>query len=183
MAGMANTAPRPCLFTHSQSHTHIHSLSLVLVAMMKSKELKTKIYSHAHSLILSSLFLSLSFLSPCFGSLRIFLHKIWASFLQPHTHTLAHSHTFTITCTCWYDEINRIQDQDLFPCSFSDSLSVLSVLSRLLFASWLSRRLDHASLHSHTLLITCTCCCDEIKGTQDKDFSYSFSDSLSRSVV
>ena len=52
MAGMANTAPRPCLFTHSQPHTHIHSLSLVLVAMMKSKEFKTKI-SHAHSLILS----------------------------------------------------------------------------------------------------------------------------------
>ena len=36
-----STAPRPCLFTHSQSHTHIHSLSLVLVVMMKSKELKT----------------------------------------------------------------------------------------------------------------------------------------------
>ena len=33
--------------------------------------------------------------------------------------------------------------------------------------------------HSHTLLITCTCCDDQIKGTQDKDFSYSFSDSLS----
>ena len=31
---------------------HIHSLSPVLVVMMKSKELKTKIYSHAHSLIL-----------------------------------------------------------------------------------------------------------------------------------
>ena len=30
---------------------HTHSLSPVLVVMMKSKELKTKIYSHAHSLI------------------------------------------------------------------------------------------------------------------------------------
>ena len=30
-----------------------HSLSPVLIVMMKSKELKTKIYSHAHSLILS----------------------------------------------------------------------------------------------------------------------------------
>ena len=29
----------------------------------------------------------------------------------------------------------------------------------------------------HTLLITCTCCYDQIKGTLDKDFSYSFSDS------
>ena len=33
--------------------------------------------------------------------------------------------------------------------------------------------------HSHTLLITCTRCYDEIKGTQDNDSSYSFSDSLS----
>ena len=34
---------------------------------------------------------------------------------------------------------------------------------------------------SHTLLITCTCCYDEIKGTQDQDlYSYSFSDSLSQ---
>ena len=43
MAGMANTAPRPCLFTHSQSHSHIHSLSpvLVLVVVMGSMELKT----------------------------------------------------------------------------------------------------------------------------------------------
>ena len=29
--------------------------------------------------------------------------------------------------------------------------------------------------HSHTLLITCTCCVDLTKGAQDKDFSYSFS--------
>ena len=34
-------------------HIHIHSLSPVLVGMIKSKELKTKIYSHAHSLILA----------------------------------------------------------------------------------------------------------------------------------
>ena len=34
-------------------HAHIHSLSLVLVFMMKAKEFKTKIYSRAHSLILS----------------------------------------------------------------------------------------------------------------------------------
>ena len=34
------------------------------------------------------------------------------------------------------------------------------------------------SLSHTTLLITCTCCYDQIKGTQDKDFSYSFSDSL-----
>ena len=35
-AGMANTAPRPCLFTLTQSHIHTitHSLSLVLVVMI-----------------------------------------------------------------------------------------------------------------------------------------------------
>ena len=38
---------------------------------------------------------------------------------------------------------------------------------------------NHTITHSHTILITCTCCDDQIKGTQDKDFSYSFSDSLS----
>ena len=37
----------------------------------------------------------------------------------------------------------------------------------------------HTITHSHTLLITCTWCYDQIKGAQDKDFSYSFSDSLS----
>ena len=37
-------------------------------------------------------------------------------------------------------------------------------------------------LLSHTLLITCTCCYDQIKGTQDRDFSYSFCDSLSPSL-
>ena len=56
-----------------------------------------------------------------------------------------------------------------------------------IWLGWRIPLLDHASLHSHnhtlthshTLLITCTCCYDQIKGTQDKDFSYSFSDSLS----
>ena len=40
----------------------------------------------------------------------------------------------------------------------------------------------HTLTHSHTLLITCTCCYDQIKGTQDKDFSYSFSLILSDSL-
>ena len=40
---------------------------------------------------------------------------------------------------------------------------------------FLSRSRPHA-----TCLITCTCCDDQIKGAQDKDFSDSFSDSLSR---
>ena len=41
---------------------------------------------------------------------------------------------------------------------------------------------NHTLTHSHTLLITCTCY-DEIKGTQDQDFSYLFSDSLSLSCL
>ena len=35
----------------------------------------------------------------------------------------------------------------------------------------------HTLTITHTLPIACTCCCDEIKGTQGQDFT--FSDSLS----
>ena len=57
----------------------------------------------------------------------------------------------------------------------------------IIWLGWRIPLLDHASLHSHndththshTHLITCTCCYDETKGTQDQDFSCSFSDSLS----
>ena len=44
----------PFNLTLTLSLIHTHLLSPVLVVMMKSKELKTKIYSHAHSLILST---------------------------------------------------------------------------------------------------------------------------------
>ena len=39
------------------------------------------------------------------------------------SHSQSHSHTLTTYCTCCYDEIKGAQDQDLFSCSFSDSLS------------------------------------------------------------
>ena len=47
--------------------------------------------------------------------------------LSMHIITITHSqhyytHNTTITCTCCDDEINGIQDQDLFSCSFSSSL-------------------------------------------------------------
>ena len=48
--------------------------------------------------------------------------------------------------------------------------------------SWILS-LCHTLTHSLTLLITCTCCYDLAKGTQDKHFSYSFSDSVSLSCV
>jgi hypothetical protein len=35
--------------------------------------------------------------------------------------------------------------------------------------------ITHTLTHSHTMLISCACCYDLTKGTQDKDFSYSFS--------
>ena len=46
----------------------------------------------------------------------------------------------------------------------------------------------YVSLHTHnhtltTLPITCTCCYNEIKGTQDKDFTLSFADSLSHGCI
>ena len=106
----------PFNLTLTLSLIHTHLLSPVLVVMMKSQELKTKIYSHAHSLILCvsqplcfSVPLSLS-VSPCFSysfsdSLSLFL------FCFPASVPLS-----------LYDEIKGTKDQD-FSCSFSDSLS------------------------------------------------------------
>ena len=93
------TAPRPCLFTHSQSHTHIHSLSLVLVVMMEAKEFKTKIYSHAHSLILSqshSLSHTLSH--------ALFVSHTLCDTLQPLLALLQSLRHTPLTCLCrWND--------------------------------------------------------------------------------
>ena len=53
MAGMANTAPRPCLFTHSQSHTHTLTISCTCCYDEIKGIQDLKIYSNADSLILS----------------------------------------------------------------------------------------------------------------------------------
>ena len=49
------TAPRPCLFTHSQSHTHNHTFTYTHYPVYCYDEVKgiqdLKIYSHADSLI------------------------------------------------------------------------------------------------------------------------------------
>ena len=50
-------APQPCLFTHSQSHSHIHSLSPVLI-LVEIKGTQDHKISHAHSLILTLLYLN-----------------------------------------------------------------------------------------------------------------------------
>ena len=67
-----------------------------------------------------------------------------------------------------------------------ESLNMCCVCHSLSILEWRIPLLDQASVHSHnhtlthshTMLVTCTCCYDLTKGTQDKDFSYSFSDSL-----
>ena len=52
----------------------------------------------------------------------------------------------------------------------------LSLMLLLLFLDHVSVHThNHTLPHSHTILITWTCCYDLTKGTQDKDFSYSFS--------
>ena len=114
-------------------------------------------------------------------------------------------HTRTHTLSPSLDEIKGTQNQD--SCSFSDSLSCHCALSLgMLFHNFLDItimcllslcffhpvtvkvgcltlslpfNLTLTLPHSHTLLITCTCCYDLTKGTQNKDFSYSFFDSLS----
>ena len=62
--------------------------------------------------------------------------------------------------------------------SLSFTVSLIHCLSH---TASLTLPLSHclSLTHSHTLLISCTCCYDQIKGTQEKDFSYSLSDSLS----
>ena len=116
--------------------------------MMKSKELKTKI-SHAHSLIhslCSSLLGSLLkvWIAGTNREQQYYQHSVQSTGLRSslvickslsqideyrsstmplYTLTITHSHTLTITCTCRYDEIKGTQDQDLFSCPFSDSLS------------------------------------------------------------
>ena len=80
-----------------------------------------------------------SFLTLCSPLLRQLLSHCFtthSSALQPHTHTLTHSHTFTISCTCCYDEIKGAQDQDLFSCSFSDSLYPFLCLPLALYPSF-----------------------------------------------
>ena len=106
------------------------------------------------------------------------------------SHSTSHTHTHTLISTlhytCCCDEIKGIQDLKI--CSHADLLSCVTVSPRLsldmltaprpcLFT--LTQSHTHTLTHSHTLLITCTCCYDQLKGTQDKDFAYSFSDSLS----
>ena len=136
----------------------------------------------------------------CFLSLALLLSSLFHFLLQipllDHASLHTHNQTLTITCTCCYDEIKGTQVQDLFSCSFSDSLSLsvvvvgvrskefeisrfaLLMLILSLFLS-LSTRHNHTITHSHTLLFTCTRCYDQSKGTKDQDFSYSCSDSLS----
>merc|ERR1712166_785349 len=74
MAGMGNTAPRPCLFTHSQSHSHILSLSPVPVLgcydVICGAQDGKMMCSHAHSLILCSLYPNLCFLQAITINLR-----------------------------------------------------------------------------------------------------------------
>ena len=71
---------------------------------------------------------------------------------------------------------------DTYPllCEGMCTLVVLSLSRLVRRLGWASALQPHAHTltHSHTLLITCTCCYDQIKRTQDKDFSCSFSDSL-----
>ena len=79
----------------------------------------------------------------------------------------------------------RVEQVPQLECPFSSSVSVsvsFSVSLCPFSPLCLSVSLPLSHSHSHTLLISCTCCYDQIKGTQDKDFSYSFSDSLSASL-
>ena len=106
-----------------------------------------------------------------------------------HNHTLTHSHTHTLTHTpyhlyllLWSNRRNSRQRFLLLILWFSLTHSLSLVLVVMMKLKELKTKIySHARSLIHTLLITCTCY-DLTKGTQDKDFSYSFSDSLSSSL-
>ena len=54
------------------------------------------------------------------------VQKVKLSPLSLSASSYSHPHTLPITCTCCHDEIKGTQDQDLFSCSFSNSLLALS---------------------------------------------------------
>ena len=117
----------------------------------RSKEFKTEI-SHTHSLTLSHTVL-IATLPP-----RVDLWRLTAARIGAVVQELSRG--------------GSGQPSDVL---MSPSLVSTHVLMRIC----LCIVSDSSYSHSHTLLITCTCCYDLTKGTQDKDFSYSFSGSLS----
>ena len=84
---------------HSHTFTLTHSLSPVLGVMMKSIELKTKIYSHAHSLILSH------WLSHCLKTSRSNLCRFSDSLSLYLSHRVSPSHgaSLTVSLSLWSD--------------------------------------------------------------------------------
>ena len=87
---------------------------------------------------------------------------------------------------CWHIQFYVYQLSEL-QSACTNLLSPQHWLSAVFMSQFTASLPDHVFVqshtptltHSHTMLITCTCCDDQIKGTQDKDFSYSFFDSLS----
>ena len=101
--------------------------------------------------------------------------QVVGTFPQMHLISVSVSVSASLSHLCLICLIKGTQDQD-FSYSFSDSLSSLSQCGATFGFGNLPFNLTQS--HTHTLLITCTCCYDEIKGTQDSDFSYSVSHSL-----
>ena len=86
-------------------------------------------------------------------------------------------HTFTITCTCCYDEIKGAQDQDLFSCSFSESLSASVIPWSPLEVILMRICLVTVYTHPHTLTLTLylLACCDQQNSRPQDLFSCGFS--------
>ena len=147
--------------SHTCTHHHVHSLSRVLVVMMNSTMRAGA--SPMPPAFLSFLRPSISFLP---SVVLLASRTRWFSLvLSPRARSAC-----CLSCRLLPLSARMMR---VLSCSFFDSLSYTHPV-------WASALQPHTYTitHSHTLLITCTCCDDPIKGTQDKDFSYSFSDSL-----
>ena len=109
-----------------------------------------------------------------FGFVDKFFYQLWRSEVQA-------CGLLTLAITLSYTDHSTV-----LTLHYSYFLSLRSSLLTLHYSPFLLHlRIEYRSLtmylythtltHSHTMLITCTCCYDLTKGTQDKDFSDSFS--------
>ena len=104
------------------------------------------------------------------------------------TRSQSHTHTHSLSLVLVTMMKSKERKTKNYSHAHSPILSHFALTSSRCLSLRLEYRiplLDHVSVHphNHTLLITCTCCVDLTKGTQDKVFSYSFSDSLSHCAL
>ena len=105
------------------------------------------------------------------------------SLLPNHKFVCVDGETAARICTCLRDKSAPIAYQGNRVGSDGVSTALTLLTTKITGSpTSLSLSVCFSLTHSLTLLITGTCCYDEIKGTKDQDFSCTFSDSHSHSL-